>query len=391
MALTRPKYSQIYDTDFKQSVRVATTSDVGNLLATGNMTNFVDGMSLGLNDRILVKDQSNGEQNGIYRVSVVGTGNDGTWIRALDADSTGKVTSGMMTTVEEGSVNSNQTFKLATVEPITVGVTSLVFVNPFLGLGSAGNTQVQFNDVGVQRGSANLIFDKTTNTLSITGNILAASISAANVVSAANISGNITTATQTGITTVGNLSLLTVEGTVFVSNSTAALSKTSGAITVTGGLGVSGSVYAETMYGNIGGGSLLSEVYVSTSVLPSANVAYDLGSPTKRWRTGYFSANAIDLGASTIRVTSQGFSFIVAGSSIPTILGADGSITSNVLTANTVTLSSGVTSVSTTTGALVITGGVGVGGNIYAGAEVRIAGKLAATVDDATALSIALG
>lgn len=42
-------------------------------------------------------------------------------------------------------------------------------------------------------------------------------------------------------------------------------------------------------------------------------------------------------------------------------------------------------------GALRVTGGAGISGNIHAGAAVYIAGKIAATVDDATALSIALG
>lgn len=52
---------------------------------------------------------------------------------------------------------------------------------------------------------------------------------------------------------------------------------------------------------------------------------------------------------------------------------------------------SGVATSSTETGAVVVAGGIGLTGGIYTGADIYIAGKTAATVDDATALSIALG
>lgn len=174
MALTRPKYSQIYDTDYKQSVRLATTADVGNLLAGGsNITNSVDGKTVAVNDRILVKDQSDSKQNGIYRVAVAGTGSNGTWIRALDADASDKVTSGMTATVSEGDNNAGKTFKLSTPDPITLGTTALTFINPFIvtATSAGANTQIQFGEYGgILGASANLTFDKGTNVLTVTGN-----------------------------------------------------------------------------------------------------------------------------------------------------------------------------------------------------------------------------
>ena len=73
MALTRPRYSQIPDTDWKQSVRVATTADVGNVMLAA-MPNTVDGITLNFYDRVLLKSQANAAQNGIYYVKAVGTG-----------------------------------------------------------------------------------------------------------------------------------------------------------------------------------------------------------------------------------------------------------------------------------------------------------------------------
>lgn len=100
-----------------------------------------------------------------------------------------------------------------------------------------------------------------------------------------------------------------------------------GALTVTQVKNGTTQIYLDTANVNITG-----------NVLPSSNVAYDLGSPSLRWRTGYFSASTIDLGGSTIGVSSGGFTFTVAGSSTPTVISANGSSTSNTFTAPTVTM-----------------------------------------------------
>ena len=50
---------------------------------------------------------------------------------------------------------------------------------------------------------------------------------------------------------------------------------------------------------------------VSSHILPSANVTYDLGSPTKRWRSLYLSNNTIYLGTARITVgTNNNIVFI---------------------------------------------------------------------------------
>ena len=183
MALTRPRYSQIYDTDYKQSVRLATTTIVGNLLISGNVVSSVDGVSVSVNDRILVKNQTDAKQNGIYRVVTIGSGTDGTWIRTQDADNVGngKVTSGMTTTVTEGSTNANKTFKLTTADPIVVGTTELTFTDPFVATAGGANTQVQFNDLGTVSGSSAFTFNKSSNVLTISGNISAGNILTSNI------------------------------------------------------------------------------------------------------------------------------------------------------------------------------------------------------------------
>jgi len=52
---------------------------------------------------------------------------------------------------------------------------------------------------------------------------------------------------------------------------------------------------------------------------------------------------------------------------------------------------SNVATNSTSTGAVVVTGGIGISGGLQTGTDIYIAGSIAATVDDAAALAVALG
>lgn len=85
---------------------------------------------------------------------------------------------------------------------------------------SAGgsNTQVQFNDAGSIGGNANLVFNKSTSNLTVTGNIIATGN--ANVTGTANVGNVYTTGTMTSVgnTTVGNL--LCTLGTAYLKDST---------------------------------------------------------------------------------------------------------------------------------------------------------------------------
>lgn len=132
--------------DVKASVRGASTANLGTYTATGGtsgrgqltvMPNTIDGVALGANDRVLLKDQTNGAANGIWVVSTLGTGANGVWDRATDADSDAEVTSGLFTFVTEGTVNGNSGWMLTTDDPIIVGGASgtvLVFAQ-FSGAG----------------------------------------------------------------------------------------------------------------------------------------------------------------------------------------------------------------------------------------------------------------
>ena len=108
--------------DAKYSCTVATTA---NVTLSGEQT--IDGV-LTSTDRVLVKNQTSGAENGIY-VSA-----SGAWARSADANTSVEVTSGLYTLITEGTVSAGQGFVLVTADPITLDTTVLTF-SQFSGVG----------------------------------------------------------------------------------------------------------------------------------------------------------------------------------------------------------------------------------------------------------------
>jgi len=129
MALTRPRQSQLRDSDYKNSCRVVTVSDI---TLSGGAPTTVDGVNLQVSDRILVTAQTDASENGVYLVNTVGSGSDGTWQRSLDFNSNAVVTSGALVPITEGISYANTLWRLTTADPITINTTNLTFVNNIL-------------------------------------------------------------------------------------------------------------------------------------------------------------------------------------------------------------------------------------------------------------------
>lgn len=112
------------------SVRAATAT---NTTLSGLQT--VDGVSLVAGDRVLVKNQTTGSQNGIYVAS------SGAWTRAADADSSAKLAAGLWGYVREGTVNGGKSFVLSNAGAVTLGTTALTF-SQVSGAGAADDTVI---------------------------------------------------------------------------------------------------------------------------------------------------------------------------------------------------------------------------------------------------------
>ena len=192
--------------DVKDSVIVTTTANLAGTYSNGTsgvgatLTNSgtqaaitIDGRVLVVGERVLVKDQTTGLQNGFYKVTTVGTASVN-WVltRTVDADEDSEITPGAFTFVEEGTVGANNGYVCTNVGAITVGTTAITFVQ-FSGAGS------------VIAGDG---LTKTGNTLNVVGTAGRISIAADAVDISSSYVG------QATITTLGTITTGTWQGSV---------------------------------------------------------------------------------------------------------------------------------------------------------------------------------
>lgn len=100
----------------KVPVVVATTA---NITLTGEQT--IDGVAVVTGDRVLVKDQATGANNGIYNVDT------GDWTRADDFDGPFDCVTGTLVKITSGTTNGGAIGELTTTGTITIGTTALTF------------------------------------------------------------------------------------------------------------------------------------------------------------------------------------------------------------------------------------------------------------------------
>ena len=208
--------SQLQGLDVKNSVRVATTAN-GTLSSAFANGQTVDGVTLATGDRILLKNQSTGSQNGIYTVNASGAPT-----RATDFDADSEVTGGTFFFVEEGTTNGDNGFVMTNDGTVTVGSTALVFTQ-FSGAGQviagaaltkSGNTL----NVGVDDSSIEVNSDALRVKASgITNAMLAGSI---------DLTAKVTGALPVGNGGTGLASI--AKGSVLVANSANTLSALDG-------------------------------------------------------------------------------------------------------------------------------------------------------------------
>lgn len=152
--------------DPKPSCRAAT---IANITLSGLQT--IDGVSINAGDRILVKSQTNGAQNGIYVASA------SSWSLAADS-AQGLLTTGAYVEVEEGATLSGSVWLLLTPAPITVGTTSLVWTQqnkPFVPVAGTGiavsGSQISVDTSVIPRKFAQTIGDGTATSFILTHNL----------------------------------------------------------------------------------------------------------------------------------------------------------------------------------------------------------------------------
>ena len=114
--------------DVKHSVRAATTAS-GTLSSSFANGSVVDGVTLATGDRILIKNQSTGSENGIYTVNASGAPT-----RAVDMDAAAEFPSSFVF-VEGGTTNADTGWVCTNNPTVTVGTTAITFAQ-FSGAGT---------------------------------------------------------------------------------------------------------------------------------------------------------------------------------------------------------------------------------------------------------------
>ncbi len=214
--------------DTKPSCRAGTTADLSatysngssgvgaTLTATSNGAIVLDGVSPIVNDRILVKDQTDASENGIYVVSTQGNGSTAFVLtRATPEDQPSELSGGAFVFVEEGSANANNGYTFTHTGAPTFGTTDLD-VAQFSGAGQitagaalskAGNTL----DVEVDGSSIEVATDALrVKALGITNAMLAGSIASSKLADPIYFTDE--TSTQGQVSVGGTLEFLAGEG-----------------------------------------------------------------------------------------------------------------------------------------------------------------------------------
>ena len=201
MGLTRPRAHQLQDIDYKQTARAIT---VANVTLSGGAPSTVDGVNLALNNRVLVTAQTTGSQNGIYIVTTVGSGSNGTWARTSDADATGDISGGTIIMITEGTEYADTQWKLTTDDPITVGTTTMTFAR-------VGNAAYGIFAVS---GQSDIVADTIGDTLTVvagTNLALTTNASTDTLTVTPSLTPALTTATFDNTTTDDSIRITTTE------------------------------------------------------------------------------------------------------------------------------------------------------------------------------------
>ena len=242
--------------DVKASVKLASTANVagtynngnGTITAGSNGAISIDGVTPSASDRVLLKNQTDATENGLYLVTTVGDGSTAYVLtRTPDAAAAAEITGGAFVFVEQGTANADNGYVFTHNGTPTLGTTDIT-VEQFSGAGQ------------ISAGAA----------LTKTGNQLDVAVDDSTIeVSSDALQIKTTYPGQTSITTLGTITTgtwnataigTTKGGTGLTSYSTGDIIRATGANTLAAlSLGASGKILqsngSNVVYGDIDGGT----------------------------------------------------------------------------------------------------------------------------------------
>lgn len=202
----------------RSSVRVGSTADLNATYNAGGKTLTcnvngaisVDSVALSANDRVLVKNQTVGAENGIYTVTTVGTaGTPFVLTRATDNDTSAEMPSGVYTFITAGTTQAATGYVLTTADPITLDTTALSFTQFSAAANYIAGTGLTLTSLTFAVDTA--VVATTTNVLSMSNKTLTSP-----VLTTPSLSGG----TTGSIPFIGAASLITQDNTNLFWNNT---------------------------------------------------------------------------------------------------------------------------------------------------------------------------
>ena len=265
-----------------------------------------------------------------------------------------------------GLVQSNT---IATVSTITAGgnITAPFFLGNVIGNVSGNivvpgtNTSVIYNDSGEAGSSDAFQFNEVSNVLTLTGNFVVQNISNANLITSNFFNGTLTTANQPNITSVGNLTSLSVLGNINVSNISVSnnvsvtSNVTSGNLTVNGTANLFGLIASNLQYPNVDGSANQVLVTDGNGVLGFADA------------NAHFIAN----GTSNVFVNSNA-NITISSNSVSNVVVISGN---GLYVTGLANVSGNVTGANLNTSGLISATG-NIDGNNFAGNSLSVAGNI---------------
>lgn len=175
----------------KTAVRVATTANI--TIATAlNSGDSIDGITLANGDRVLVKDQTAAEENGIYVVSA-------TPARSTDFDSLSPIDeiNGSLVAVQEGTANAGKVFvQSGVVAVLDTDPINFVFFNSSSSLVGGDGITVSGSNISVDHDGQGLTFVSSQLALELDGSTLSKSATGLKLSDTATSTGSFGTATH---------------------------------------------------------------------------------------------------------------------------------------------------------------------------------------------------
>src|SRR5210317_1952803 len=218
--------------DVKASVRYASTANIagtydngaGTITAGSNGALSIDGQTPSTNDRVLLKDQTDPVENGLYRVTTVGDGSSAYVLtRTPDGDEATEITGGAFVFVEEGSANADNGYVFTHNGTPTLGTTDIT-VAQFSGAGqiSAGDaltktgntldvavedTTIEVSGDALQVKASGIGTNQIADTAVTEGKIANNAVTAGKLATTLDLSSNTITLPSSFVTTTGSQTL----------------------------------------------------------------------------------------------------------------------------------------------------------------------------------------